>query len=196
MDASQSPIEQKIIEAAIECIEKYGIQGATNRKIAEMAGVNSAAINYYFRSKDVLIQRAMQVTLHNAFDWEDIARLPGNSAVERCKSVFNDLIEGGTHYPGVARAHFYDLLTEGNYDTPAVKKLDEFVARLVEDLGERGAGLGPDELRLACAQIASAALLMILAPRIFADGLGVDLNDPETRRAFVDRLVERLLAAE
>ncbi len=46
MQAEPGPIERKIIEAAIECIEQYGIQGATNRRIAEIAGVNSAAINY------------------------------------------------------------------------------------------------------------------------------------------------------
>jgi AcrR family transcriptional regulator len=194
LEAPPTAIETKIIEAAIECIEKYGIQGATNRKIAEMAGVNSAAINYYFRSKDVLIRRVMQVTLHNAFDWADIDKLPGGTAAERCKAIFTDLIAGGSHYPGITRAHFYDLLTQGDYRSLAVQQLDEFMLHLVQDLAARGAGLDPDELRLASAQIAAAAMMGILAPRLFADRLGIDLNDELTRQKFVDRLVDRLLA--
>jgi AcrR family transcriptional regulator len=43
--------EEKIITAAVECIEKYGIKGTTIRQIAEQAGVNIAAVNYYFRSR-------------------------------------------------------------------------------------------------------------------------------------------------
>ena len=39
-------VEIKIIEAAIDCIEQFGLKGATNRRIAEKAGVNLAAINY------------------------------------------------------------------------------------------------------------------------------------------------------
>ena len=48
--------EEKIITATVECIEKYGIKGTTIRQIAETAGVNIAAINYYFRSKDQLFE--------------------------------------------------------------------------------------------------------------------------------------------
>ena len=79
-------IEIKIIEAAIDCIEQFGLKGATNRRIAEKAGVNLAAINYYFRSKENLIERVMETTLHNAFDWDDIqdvARKYGKRTLHR-----------------------------------------------------------------------------------------------------------------
>jgi AcrR family transcriptional regulator len=193
MDPIPSPIETKIIEAAIDCIEKYGIQGTTNRRIAEAAGVNSAAINYYFRSKDALMERVMQTTLHNAFDWGDIEQLPGGSARERCKAVFKHLIEGGVNYPGISRAHFYPLLVEGNYEILAVERLNEFMAHLATDLEARGAQLDPDALRLACAQIASAALFLTLAPRLFQPGLGIDLSDPHMRERFVNDLVDKVL---
>ncbi len=188
-----SPIETKIIDAAIECIEKYGIQDTTNRKIAELAGVNNAAINYYFRSKDVLIQRVMQVTLENAFDFKDFENLPGSSARERCEAIFNELIVGGLAYPGVSRAHFYDLLTYGRYDSLAVEKLNEFVERLALDLAARGARLDPAELRLACAQITTTVRMAILAPRLFAAGANLDLSDALSRQRFVARLVGCLL---
>ena len=50
MEYASDSMEEKIILATIECLEKYGFQGTTIRKIAEAAGSNSAAVNYYFRS--------------------------------------------------------------------------------------------------------------------------------------------------
>lgn len=193
ISTTPTPIEAKIIQAAVECIEKYGIQGTTNRKIAEMAGVNSAAINYYFRSKEALIERCMQVTLENAFDFADFERLPGSTAAERCTAIFDELIAGGLNYPGITRSHFYDVLAEGRYDSLAVAKLNEFVEKLIVDLAGRGAAGSREDLKLACVQITSAVMMAILAPRLYAGRLGLDMNDAETRRRYVGRLVEGLL---
>jgi AcrR family transcriptional regulator len=193
MDQLHLSVEERIVRAAIECIERYGIQGTTNRRIATIAGVNSAAINYYFRSKDMLVKRCMEVTLKNAFDWEDIAKLPGDTAKEKCTAIFMDLIAGGCNYPGLTRFHFYNLMTEGRYDVLAIEKLNEFVENLANDLAARDAELEMNELRLACMQITSSVMMMILAPRLFEQKYGVDLHDEETRRKFVTRLVDRLL---
>jgi AcrR family transcriptional regulator len=193
MDTSPTAVEMTIINATIECIEKYGIQGTTNRKIAEMAGVNNAAINYYFRSKDALIRRCMQITLENAFDFKDFENLPGDTAQQRCAAIFDDLVTGGLNYPGLTRSHFYELLTEGKYDSIAVEKLNEFVGDLARDLEGRGVDLDAQELQLACVQITTAVMMAILAPRLFAAKFGIDMNDEKTRRRFIQRLVERLL---
>ena len=193
MSTEPNSIESKIIQAAIECIEKYGIQHTTNRKVAEMAGVNSAAINYYFRSKDALVNRCMQVTLENAFDIRDFDLLAAGSARERCIAIFDHLITGGLNYPGITRAHMYSLLVEGRYDTAAVAKLNGFVEDLVKDIEARNAGMSHEQLILACAQMTMATMMAILAPRLFAGKLGVDLNHAETRRLYVERLVTGLL---
>ncbi len=193
MDSSTQTVEEQIIQATIECIEQYGLKGATNRRIAARAGVNIAAINYYFRSKEVLIERCMQATLENAFDWEEFARMPGGSPEERCTAIFENLLEGGCNFPGLTRAHFYELLTEGKYDSLAVEKTNEFVERLAANLIELGSTLAVDELRMALAQITSAVMMMILTPRLFESSFGIDLCDEAQRKQFVRRLVERLL---
>ncbi len=192
MESKPLSVEERIVQAAIECIEKYGVKGATNRKIAALAGVNNAAINYYFRTKEALVERCMRATLKNAFDWEDIAKLPGQTAQEKCAAIFKDLIQGGINYPGLTRSHFYDLISEGNYGSLAVEKLNEFVENLVKELQRCGSGLATSELRLACMQVTSAAMMVILAPQLFAP-IGFDLRDEDTRQQFVDRLVKRLL---
>ena len=193
MDDKSTSVEDRIIQAAIDCIESYGISGATNRRIAEVANVNIAAINYYFRSKDVLIRRCMEITLKNAFDLGDIAPMPGLPAQERCITILVELITGGLQFPGITRAHFFNLMTKGQYDDLLVERINHFIDDLAVDLQGRGCKLELDELKLALTQIMSAVILIILAPTLFAQQPGADLRDPDTCRTYVTRLVEKLL---
>lgn len=186
-------VEQKIIQAAIECIEKYGLTGVTNRRIAQVAGVNSAAINYYFRSQENLIKKVMELTVNTVFNWERIEALPGATAKARCTAIFENLLKGGYDYPGIMRAHFYELVTEGSYDSLVAQRYSDFMAKLCEDLWQRGVELSRLELQLACTQIASACFMVILAPKLNAQSFEIDLRDEQTRHRFVSRLVEKLL---
>jgi AcrR family transcriptional regulator len=194
MEPSPDSVEEKIIVATIECLEKNGVQGTTIRKIAESAGINSAAINYYFRSKEVLVQRAMERTLANAFDWTDLASLPGDTPQEYCAAIFIHLLEGGVHYPGITRAHFYSLLTAGDYDTLVVKKLNKFVEHLVTELQQRGLKMEKGKLETACIQITSSVFMLILSPKLFQPGFGLDVTDPKQRQELITGLVDHLLS--
>ena len=56
-----------IIEAALDCFTRYGYDGATNKLIAEAAGMKSAGIIYhYFPSKEDLFQACLEQV--SAFD--------------------------------------------------------------------------------------------------------------------------------
>lgn len=193
MESIPGSVEEKIINAAIECMEKFGVQGTTNRKIAQMAGINSAAINYYFRSKDVLIQRAMEKTLANAFDWRDLEDLPGKTPQQHCTAIFLHLLEGGINYPGIARAHFFDLFSSGDYHSPVVKPLNEFVVHLIKDLQERGLKMDQVRMQEACIQIVTSVFMLILSPRLFETGFNLTMTDPGQREKFVSSLVNHLL---
>ncbi len=194
MNQETSPVEEKIIQATIECIEKYGLQGTTNRRIAALAGVNGAAINYYFRSKEALIEKCMQRTLENAFDWEEFTQAaPNATPQERCEQIFNDLIQGACNFPGLTRAHFYDLLFAEEGNPLILKYLSQFLVTLAADLREKGVDLGEKELPLAIAQITAGTMMLTLVPDIFEKSFGLDLCDEKTRQEYVHRLVEKLL---
>lgn len=191
-DQTMTP-EDKIIQATIECIERYGLQGVTNRRIAAQAGMNGAAINYYFRSKEALMKRVMKTTLDNAFDWEDFEELPSSTPKERCTAIFEDLIEGGCNFPGMTRAHFYAVLSEGRTDTESAKRLNDFVGQLAVDMRQRGITLEEEDLRLALTEITAAVMLVIMVPDLFQQSTGLNLCDAEARHRFVSHLVDRLL---
>jgi len=193
MDNTYTSVEEKIIYATVDCIETYGIPGATNRRIAQVAGVNIAAINYYFRSKETLIQRVMEITLKNAFDLSTLSPMPGVSAQERCIAVLMHITQGGLNYPGLTRAYFYNLLVQGQYDALLVEHVNRFIDNLAADMLDRGCALLQDELKLALIQIFSAVIMAILAPTLFAQQHGIHLDQPESCLAYVTRLVDRLL---
>ena len=193
MNNTYTSVEDKIIYATVDCIETYGISGATNRRIAQVAGVNIAAINYYFRSKEALIQRVKEITLKNAIDLSTLSPMPGVSAQERCTAIFMHIIQGGHRYPGLTRAHFHNLLAEGQYDALLDEHVNRFVDDLAEDMVDHGCTLAQDELKLALIQIFSAAIMAILAPNLFAQKHGIRLDQPESCLAYVTRLVDRLL---
>jgi AcrR family transcriptional regulator len=50
----------RILEAAGETFAEYGYRGATVRRICERAGVNIAAINYYFGGKERLYSEVLK----------------------------------------------------------------------------------------------------------------------------------------
>ena len=53
--------KDRIIKATLDIISGEGFQNVTIRKIAAMAGVNVAAVNYHFGSKDAVINEALNM---------------------------------------------------------------------------------------------------------------------------------------
>ena len=192
-DPVENAVEEKIINAAINCLEKYGVEGTTNRVIAAEAGINSAAINYYFRSKEVLIQKAMERTMDHAFDWSDFPDSPGLSVRERCYNIFDHLVEGGVNFPGITRAHFHDLLSSGNYDALVVTRLSRFAVQLCDDLQAHGYRGTRADLEMSCMQLLNTVFMSVLVPQLYKHSLKIELSDPTTRIRFVHSLVDKLV---
>jgi AcrR family transcriptional regulator len=192
MEESSSAVEYKIVLKTIDCIEKYGITGTTIRRIAESAGINVAAINYYFRSKEVLIRRCMETTLANAFALGGMPEMPGLGPKERCAAIMLEILRGGIKYPGLTRAHFHKLIAEGEADPLLAGSIAGFIDNLGADLRSRGCSMEPPALGNALRQIVSAVLMAALAPGILLPGEKQNASGEEGRD-FVGRLVDRLL---
>lgn len=93
----------RIKAAAIHYIAEAGYANATMKAIAERAGVTSAAIYYYYRSKEALAVEALESVLD-----EMIARLiaagnRGSGLVARLTSVLEEAIACTQDYPDVTR---------------------------------------------------------------------------------------------
>ncbi len=189
----QLDAEERIVNAAIMCIEEYGLQGATIRRIAEKAGQNSAAINYYFRSKDRLLEKAIDVSLQNAFDWNDYQVPEVCTAQEHIEAVLTRLIEGAHTYPGLTRAHFFSAFAQGKYDQPGIKRLNQFLEELLNRIKPGCQDRKEGDLRLALMQIMAAAFLLpALLPQLFDAFSRYDFKDRNMLHDYIHRIVTRL----
>ena len=100
---------ERIIFAAIGILEKDGARGITTRRIAAEAGVNTAAVNYYFGSKEELVRQVLSLTLSHGFaDWIEVLEDRSLDAPSRLHAALSIMLEGIERNPGVVRAHMFE----------------------------------------------------------------------------------------
>lgn len=61
--APEAERRHDLIEATLDCIAEYGLEGATVRQIAIKAGVTAGLIRHYFQSKEHILQEAYRVVI-------------------------------------------------------------------------------------------------------------------------------------
>ena len=166
--AKKNVTRQLILNAVVDCIEKYGIDKVTTRKIAQEAGTNIASINYYFRSKDELVSATLAMTVNHML--EDVLAIIENKRLplaEALEGVFYYLLEGGLRFPGISTAQLYKAITEKNYDSISaqalIKVFDRLAKRIMSEDPQRDAA----ETRLLLSQIFSSIMFSMLAPNFF-----------------------------
>jgi AcrR family transcriptional regulator len=191
MSTEDVSVQGKIIEATIECIEREGIQAVTIRKIAKLAGVNSAAINYYFRSKEKLVEEVKRSTVEHVFeDWREILNDESRTVRERLFLLFTDYMEGAVMYPGISKAHMWEPLIDNNYDSLFVKLLNEFLAELAKKLSlelKRPA----KELKLVVIHLFCALSMPVLMPDLYRDFYdGKTFREAKVRRALIEHVLQ------
>jgi AcrR family transcriptional regulator len=191
MSGEDSSAQQKIMEATITCIEREGIQSVTIRKIAKLAGVNSAAINYYFRSKEKLVEAVMQRTIEHVFeDWREILNDESRCVRERLFLLFTDYMEGAIMWPGISKAHMYDPLINNNYDSLFVKLLNEFLEDLAKKLS-LGLGRPAGQLKLEVIHLLSSISMPVLMPDLFREFHGgKTFKEAKVRRALIEHVLK------
>jgi len=188
-----SEAEDKIILATVECIEEYGINGTTIRRIGDKAGMNSAAINYYFRSKDALMERVFSTTLNNAFDWEDFIYTENMPLKEQLNEIFVFLSVKSIEYRNISRAHFYEIIEHENYNTMITVRMNAFLEKVFSEVKRKKPDLPDGRIRMALTQLAAATLpFFSIYANLFDTFSGLDMDRAENRAKYVKSLVETL----
>ena len=65
---SKKSTKEKILDAALELISKYGYKGASIRKIAKAVGIRESAIYNHFKNKDEIFKEIMKNLFTTPFD--------------------------------------------------------------------------------------------------------------------------------
>lgn len=192
--AALNPVRERIILAAVETIEKDGLPAVTIRSIAKRAGVNSAAINYYFRSKDSLIEDVFRKTIeHSVEDLRVILDAGDKAPRETLEEFLLYLMDGAILYPGLTKSHMYDVLIERKSDNLFLRRINALLAVAAEKIRAVKTAESPERSREAAVLMISAVIFPALMPRAFRPLTGKSFEDAETRRAYVRSVVENVL---
>jgi AcrR family transcriptional regulator len=191
---SSDEIKQKIIMTAIECIERDGFQNVTIRKIADSAGVNVAAINYHFGSKENLVTLALDQTLKEAFVVNIADHFNDNQDISSAlEDYFKTTLEGAITYPGITKAHLYDPFINNNYKGTFVEKFQIFLEDLQGRIKLLFPGRSDEDMMIIVIQMFSSIFLPGILPGLFSKFPEMDFTDPKKREKYITLLLERCL---
>jgi AcrR family transcriptional regulator len=159
----RSATRRLILEAVVACIEKYGIDKLTTRRIAAEAGTNIASINYHFRSKDELLAETLSMTITHML--EDVATAIDDTArpfADVLADVIFYLLDGSRQFPGISRAHLYQAVIQGDHASVSARAMVKVFERLVQRAVREFPDKNPKELRLVLSQMMSSIMFFML----------------------------------
>lgn len=182
--------KQKIVFATIECIEKEGINAVTIRSIAREADVNSAAINYYFGSKEKLIEEVFDYLQRDFL--MDFKELIGRNADLRTtvEELLLYMLQGTIKYPNIVRAALYEPFINNNNNCVYIEKLNELCLELYKKIEKEYMVHDGKKQKVNIVQLISSSLLVGVFPGFFKDFLAMDLKDEETLKDYARNMAD------
>lgn len=189
-------MQEKILKAALACIEEEGFQNVTVRKIAQRAGVNVAAINYYFSSKKQLMEELFEETMNESFfdKIHNYSTLWEQDPIQAINRFLNDLFEELLNNQAIAKAHFYECFVNDNYDTHMVEKFNSFLKPLYTLIESELPHDDPKDKKMILIQVFSTILMPSLLPKLIRDDfLEMELHEPEFRNKYIQLVIETFM---
>lgn len=187
---------QRIILAAIEIINTDGSSAVTTRRVAKTAGVNSAALNYYFGSKENLIKQALSTALSNLYsDWELILGFADLDASEKVFLLIDYMMEGIHRYPGLTRSFISEPVENASAKEQFINKLDTLLETLALELSGESA-VPVKSTKLSLGQALQSAMLSSMIPEFFTILTGGEIDSRSIRNKFILTLVNSIPGIE
>ncbi len=115
--------EAKILAAAVEVFCRRGFDGARMQEIADQAGISKASLHYYFRSKEGLFKRSVQVLFSQIINNVISHLSPDSSIEEMIRQLVDSYYEVFSQYRRQALFFFSEMI---KYE----ELLDEIVSAL------------------------------------------------------------------
>lgn len=191
---------ERIVLSAIEQIERVGLEGATVRAIAEAAGVNVAAINYHFGSKEALLEEVLERTRRHGL-WESLQELREHIAEndgnirDGLEAFLLEFLPNTLRYPRLLEAQFHDVLTRQEYGGRAVADTNAYLEAFLRVVEPALRARAPEEQRLAVAQFWAGLIGLGLMPRLFDGYIGAHALSGDGVARYVSVLLDAFLAA-
>jgi AcrR family transcriptional regulator len=184
--------KERILATAVRLLLNAPPKGLTTRAIAAEAGVNVAAIHYYFQTKENLIEQAYSSATDSGFKRAmqvfDRKDLPVR---DRAVQFLQGYAIGIVEYPSISRAGFSRML----FVEKASERFARYLGRMFEALRGTFRQMGEADPKGQAGK-ALAALSSIILPFLFMGAFrgisGIDYGDRAERNKYIEQLVNAL----
>lgn len=198
---AQSPTgratREQIIAVTLTAIQEEGLSAVTIRQIAARAGVNVAAINYHFGSKDALINEVLVELTAGLRDAFVLMAEDGPPPRHRLHRFLDELSSVLLRYPDVYRQAIGTGLLGGDGQRQYLSFLRveglQALKRLVrEETGETD----ERQLTLRIVQAIGGLIYPLLVGSLIEPAIGISFADDEARREHVAICLQNLVGRE
>lgn len=185
--------KEKILKVTREIIAEEGFQNITIRKIANKAGVNVAAVNYYFGSKDAVINETLKTVTDELKDtFEFLKNSKEDPRTKLSIFIFNytDMI---SKYPdllkNVINLAIHNKPLEGQIEymtfmqTEGIEILKQTIAEIRPELDEF-------TVYIKIIHLLSGLSFPFLMDNQFKKVMGFDLYDEKMREMHINDLLD------
>lgn len=184
----------RILHATLKIIGKEGFQNITIKKIADLAEVNIAAVNYHFGSKVNVINEAIKVLNGKLMKCFEVLEQKDTPPVERLRCFLFSYMGSALEYPDVFRNFIYSAINNclSSSDYIVFLKQEGF-EKIRSTINEIGLFMDNEVLIMKMVQMVGAMELPILLGENMKQMSGLDLDKLEVRNKYVELMLKSLL---
>lgn len=183
-----------ILKTTIELINSEGFDSITIRRIATLANVNVASINYHFKSKDNLINEALKIitsTFRHAFV---ILSEDSSNPREQLESFVKKYIKIAFDYPKIMK----QVLSHGIFSFPVQQEYISFFKDLgfdkLKEIISRITGEKDDKkLTLKVLQLLGSILFPVVMSPIIGQITNINFLDIDTMYSYIEDQLDNIL---
>lgn len=193
MSGEKTDTRSRIMEAAVEAIGREGNLNVTIREIAERAGVNIAAINYHFSSKENLIAEVERVTMEKVQQVYNLLADESKSPRERLVDWAEGLMIYLIDYPGIIYMIGSRVLQSDNKSAGLAGYLSVSDTRLNPAVRELTGIMDEKLLSFKALQLLSGVVYPTLIYSGTKKALGKIISNQQVRREYLEMLINSLV---
>lgn len=191
---AEKTTREQILDVTLDAIQTEGLQSLTIRRIAERAGVNVAAVNYHFGSKEALFDEVVGLLtsdLRDTFAALGEADTPPRERLQRFLDGFSAaLLQHPEVYRQALGADLADVNAHRRYVSflraEGIHALKALVRELTGEADER-------RLSLRVLQAIGGLIYPLLVASLLEQSVGLRFSDDAVRREHVAVCLEALL---
>ncbi len=190
-------VKEKILDRTLYLIGKTGRTNISVREIAIEAGVNVAAINYHFRTKELMLKEVERLFIDNYNQVFSILDDEKYEAEEKLERLLNEIIEYTLHYPGITVLLNRKMADSGSdmgkHLSLYVKENSRKIQLLIDEIVENSGGVTAafHEMVLISSVVYPAS---VNPDKSFYNQ--IDLEDKDTRIKYVKHLIKMMKGRE